>query len=285
MYLAVCTIQRNNAEKIREWIVYHSLVGVSHFYYMAHMCEDNTKEVLEQLISEGYNIIYCEVNDLLQWYTCQIQFYNQIYNNFGHNHKWMAFIDADEFLVPVKKENNLIDILQKYEEKKLSALGVYWVCYGTSGHILEPSGLVIENYKYRMKYNHQLPNHYTHVPNKHIKSIVKCGLQNVECYPGNMHIFQTPDGTFDELLRPFDLEKPYWFYDYDREPSHTEIRINHYATMSLESSIKKARFRINAYSANFNIQSETEWIRNFDINDEYDDIMDRFVPLVKEKML
>lgn len=282
MNLAICTIQRNNAQDIREWIIYHSIVGVSKFYFLSHMSEDNTKEVIFQLISEGYDIEYSELDETSgeNWYPIQVNFYKNTYKQNYFKHNWMAFIDGDEFLVPVK-ENNLLDVLKKYENQSLEALGVHWVCYGSSGNVFNKKGLIIENYKYRMQFNHRLYSDNHHRPNMHIKSIVKCIYSNLECYGENMHIFKLD--TRDELLRPFNLDPPYWFYDYPREPSFSEIRINHYYTKSLQHFMQnKFRYDKKVFKEDDSYY-ETLW-KDFDINHVYDNIMSDYVPLVKEKM-
>ncbi len=281
MYLAVCTIQRNNGKYIREWIIYHSLVGVSKFYFLCHKPEeDNTSEIIAQLISEGYDIDYNIINDGIDWYPIQIGWYNETYKKHNHKHKWMAFIDGDEFLIPVK-ENNLPDVLKKYEDQPLQALGVYWACYGSSGRVFEDDKLITESNKYRMEFNHRLQSNNHSRPNMHIKSIVKCGLDNVECYPGNMHIFNVD--TKDELMRPFDLDPPYWFYDYDRDPSHSEIRINHYVLKSLQHYIEN-RVRFEKQTFGISNNELTRYWLDWDMNDVYDDIMDKYIPQILEKI-
>jgi hypothetical protein len=283
MYLAVCTIQRNNAKDIREWIIYHSIVGVSKFYFLSHMSEDNTKEVIFQLISEGYNIEYFELDESSEenWYPIQVNFYKNTYEKNYHNHKWIAFIDGDEFLIPVK-EHNLPDVLKKYENQSLEALGVYWSCYGSSGHLFNQDGLIVETYKHRMELNHRIHSDNYSRPNMHIKSIVKCNNPHLECYEENMHIFNLD--TKDELLRPFDINPPYWFYDYPRDPSYSEIRINHYYSKSLQHFIEnRVRYNKKAFKQTDQYY-ETLW-KDYDVNDVYDDIMDKYVPLIKEKII
>jgi hypothetical protein len=283
MYLAICTMQRNNAKNIREWVIYHSIVGVSKFYFLSHASEDNTEEVIFQLISEGYDIEYSELNDNAEgnWYSIQVNFYKNTYEKNYHKHRWISFIDGDEFLIPVK-ENNLPDVLKKYEDQSLEALGVYWVCYGSSGHLFNQEGLIVETYKHRMELNHKLYSNSLYRPNMHIKSIVKCNNTHLEVYGENMHIFKID--TKDELLRPFDIDPPYWFYDYPREPSCSEIRINHYYSNSLQHFIEnRVKYNKKAFG-DTNRYYETLW-KDFDINDVYDNIMDKYIPLIKEKML
>lgn len=49
MKIAVCTIQRDRARWLREWVVFHSLVGVSKFYIYLHRCVDDSEWVVKEL--------------------------------------------------------------------------------------------------------------------------------------------------------------------------------------------------------------------------------------------
>lgn len=51
--LVACTMLRNEAAYVREWIVYHLLVGVEHFYLYDNDSTDNTAEVLAPFVAKG----------------------------------------------------------------------------------------------------------------------------------------------------------------------------------------------------------------------------------------
>ena len=217
MRLGICTIQRNRAKWLKEWVIFHHIVGISIFYIYLHKCTDNSKEVLESL-QKIFKIHIFEVND--ETFRPQLVAYQHAYSEFGHSIDWMAFIDGDEFLFP-STANTLIEVLKEYQYEKLSALAVYWQCFGSSKHIKDPNGLLIEDYQYKAKLDF--------IGNRHIKSIVKGGQGSYCTTTENSHLFNTIYGTFDELLRPIDKGLMNTLF-----PSHEKIRINHYATQSLE---------------------------------------------------
>src|SRR3990167_2033923 len=161
MLIGITTIQRNRAPWIKEWIAFHYLVGFRKFYIYLHKCTDDTEKILTKL-KEKFDIQIIIVSSALEW--PMMECYSDSYARFGNEVDWMAFIDGDEFLFPVKDKSMEI-ALKKYSGKKISALGVYWSCFGSSGHIKEPKGLIIENYKYRAEDNYS--------NNRHIKSIVR----------------------------------------------------------------------------------------------------------------
>ncbi len=213
MKLGITTIQRDRAPWIKEWVVFHYLVGFRKFYIYLHNCSDNTEGILKELKDKFDIKIFIVAPDME---NPQLKCYQKAYEEFGAEVDWMAFIDGDEFLFPTS-DKSMNNALKKYSDLNISALGVYWVCFGSSGHIEEPKGLIIENYKYRALDGYE--------NNRHIKSIVRGDIRG-SVQPVSPHLFQTPLGTFDENLRP--IIKGWTDY----EPTYENFRINHYVTQS-----------------------------------------------------
>ncbi len=266
MRLGICTIQRNRAKWLAEWVAFHHLVGCTHFYIYLHKCTDNSKQVVVQL-QQHFNIQCFELGDDVD--RPQLAAYQHCYQSFGHEIDWMAFIDGDEFLFPTQADN-LQTALQPYTYEKMSALGVYWQCFGSSGHIQEPEGLVTENYVHRAPLSFE--------PNRHIKSIVK-GSQGEYCTSaGNAHVFNTIHGTYDELLRPVSQG-----FMRDLEPSYAHFCINHYATQSYDFYL---HFKQNsgAADASASVVRTHQWWETYDRNEEVSHAIDRFIPELKRKL-
>jgi hypothetical protein len=79
----------------------------------------------------------------------QLNAYNDAINRFYKESKYIAFIDADEFLYSLDKNYNVkSQILSIFEEfPKASGLAINWRMFGSSGHIHKPSnGGVIDNF-------------------------------------------------------------------------------------------------------------------------------------------
>jgi len=191
----------------------------------------------------------------------QLVSYQHAYNNFGHEIDWLAFIDGDEFLYPTES-NNLQDVLINYSYEKLSALGVWWTLFGSSGHIKEPAGLIIENYQARAPLSFE--------NNKHIKSIVR-GHQGSHFSVGpNAHIFNTIYGTKDEKLRSIDTG-----YIPSLMPSWSNIRINHYVCQSL-NYFKEFKQNSGSADAGASAIRSDEWWNIHNRNEEVDYTILRF---------
>lgn len=263
MKIGICTIQRNRGKWIREWVAFHHVVGITHFYIYLHRCTDNSKEIVAEL-QKSFNIQCFEVNE--DTARPQLVAYEHAYQTFGHEIDWMAFIDGDEFLFP-SRDTSLESVLQEFQYQKLSALAVYWQCFGSSGHISDPNGLVIEDYTQRARLDF--------LANKHIKSIVKGG-QGPHCSSaGNAHLFNTIYGTVDELMRP--IHKG--LMD-ELNPSYEKIRINHYVCQSYEYFKSFKQHSGSADAGAESIRSE-EWWNTHNRNDEVDNDILRYLPLVK----
>lgn len=262
MQLGITTIQRDRAPWIKEWIAFHYLMGFRKFYFFAHNCKDNTDEILTGL-KKHFDIKIFKLSS--ESNILALKCFQASYDNFGAKIDWMAFIDGDEFLFPTT-DTSMESALNKFSGKNISALGVYWSCFGSSGYKKEPSGLIIENYKYRA--NDSYPN------NRHIKSIVRGGQSGVKV--SGTHTFITPFGTYDENSRPIING----FTDY--EPTYNKLRINHYVCQSRSYYLnwKKNSGFIDCDGDRFRVRTE-DWWKEHNKNDVFDNSMDKFIMPLK----
>lgn len=137
--IIICGIFKNEARFLKEWIEYHELVGVEHFYLYNNNSTDNYKEVLEEYINRG-------IVTLIEWpiEQGQIQAYKHFSDNYWNESQWVSFLDIDEFYVP-KKDKTLLEWIKRND--KFPVLLVYWKMFGTSGHsIHDDTKLCIEQY-------------------------------------------------------------------------------------------------------------------------------------------
>ena len=265
MKLAVVSIQRNRGKWLKEWILFHHLVGVSSFYIYLHKCTDNSQEILA-LLAKTIDIKIHNVSDDLK--QPQLASYNHAYKTYGNKADWLGFIDGDEFLYPTQSDS-LIDVLETYQYADISALGVYWQCFGSNGHIEDPDGLIITDYTKRAP--------LTFESNSHIKSIVR-GFQGTHCQAGpNSHMFNTILGTFDELLRPVQFGLTHY------NPSYQHFCINHYACQSYEF-YKTFKMNSGAADAGANLIRSESWWSTYDRNDEVDLNILRFEKKIRNLM-
>ena len=265
MRLGICTIQRNRGPWIVEWIAFHYLMGFRHFYFFAHRCTDQTADILAHLQRRLDIKAFVLADDVDR---PQLQAYQYAYENFGQEVDWMAFIDGDEFLFPTKSQT-LVTPLTKLDDGRMSALGVYWSCFGSNDFFLEPPGLITENYRYRA------PDDFSR--NAHIKSIVRGGLGDAVRVSSNAHIFITPNGTFDENHTL--ISNGYT----DNSPSWKDVRINHYVCQSKSYFTSFKQTSGNADAGPLYVRSN-DWWTDHDRNDVHDQSLERFYPELRSLM-
>jgi predicted O-linked N-acetylglucosamine transferase (SPINDLY family) len=262
--IAIASIQRDRGPWIVEWLAFHMLVGFNQFYIYSHKCVDDMTYKLQKL-SQHYPIA---VHEISSDDRPQLVCYQHAYNAYGSQVDWMAFIDGDEFLFPTS-QMQIGDTLAEYEDMDLSAIAAFWKCYGSSGHIIEPQGLIVENYPRHSSQNFPL--------NRHVKSIIKGRQEDV--IASASHVFQTPRGTYDELLRPINhgLMK-------DLEPSYEKFRINHYTTQSWEFFCNKKK-NIGAADFDSNYVRPDDWYPRHDRNECDDGASYNFLVPLKLKVI
>src|SRR5205085_10187152 len=139
----------------------HRLIGVEHFYLYNDHSQDNFREVLQLYIQAG----------IVELFNCPEKTQLRIDHNIKQKKryvdavkrakgvsKWVAFIDIDEFIFPVK-DKALPKFLSRYEE--YGAVTVNWQIFGTSYvEQLRKDQLMIEQLILRaetdFKYNHDV---------------------------------------------------------------------------------------------------------------------------------
>jgi hypothetical protein len=262
MKLAITTIQRNRAPWVEEWVAFHYLIGFRKFYFFAHRCVDDTLQVLFRLRNFFDIEILLVPGDLER---PQLPAYGHAYKQFGAEVDWMAFIDGDEFLFPTVADD-LRQVLEPYARSDISALGIFWLCFGSNGHIDEPAGLITENYIRRA------PDNF--MANRHVKSLVRGGLAESFRVSPNPHIFYTPKGTFDELMRPVTRGVE------DMSPTHQYLRINHYVCQSLKYFKNIKQPSGTADGGQLMIRPDSWWTTH-DRNEVVDTTISRFLPALK----
>lgn len=136
--LALAAIFRDEAPYLKEWIEYHKIVGVSKFFLYNNLSTDHYLEVLLPYIKTGeveltdWGKDYAR-GDYAHWIQIQVSAYQDALVKVRKmGFKWLAVIDADEFIVPVHHAN-LIEFLQEQcKSPHIGGVCGRWVFFGTS---------------------------------------------------------------------------------------------------------------------------------------------------------
>ena len=263
--LAIGAIFRDEASYLKEWIEYHLLVGVDHFYLYNNLSSDDYKQVLEPYIKKGlveltnWSFAYERIS---RWSPIQCSAYSEILQKASGKAKWLAIIDIDEFIVPLK-EDNLRTALAEYEN--YGALGVNWQMFGTANvqkipanrHLIET--LLLKG-----------PVDYT--DNIHVKCIVRPERTSSCESPHYCHLqrgYVQVNTNKEIFMGPF---SPYVASD--------KIVINHYWTRDIDYLKQKKIARRNAWQEG----EEGVMQRANQLNQVEDRAIVRFAPQLRKKI-
>jgi SAM-dependent methyltransferase len=211
--IAICVTVKNEAPYLLEWIAYHRSIGIHHFLIYENESTDNTLELLEDL--EKSDIVTC-----IKWQTqpntnIQRLAYIDAVERLRGKFEWVAFIDADEFIV-LKNHDNIESFLSAYDD--VAGIAVNWKLFGSSGHVEKTNDLVIERFKKCAVSNHK--KHYC------VKTLAKVDLiRKIQ-----IHTCGFPDSALyvypDRTLYPQEMGGR------GSHITHNDIQINHYCTKS-----------------------------------------------------
>lgn len=271
--LSIVAIVKNERD-ILEWIAFHQVVGVEHFYIYDNESTDGLKEKLAPYIEAGIcTYIYYPGRNV------QREAYLDCIRKFRNETKWLAVIDGDEYLLPVEENKSLVDVIHDIENiyegmrykpmgAQIGAIGVNWRVYGTSFHEERMKGLCIENYTYRAQDGC--------AENAHVKCIVNpCVVTGIN----TVHDFIYQEHYFCISEKGSIIDGP-WFPD----GMCTRLRINHYHSKSLQEyryKLEKRGWCDGDWKVN--VEERLRAAAN-EYNEVYDDIMNRWIPAVKESL-
>ena len=126
--LAIVAILKNEAPYIKEWIDYHVLAGVDHFYLYDNESDDNLKDILQPYIKNGI-VDY----EFISGKCAQMAVYNDAVKKYKFSCRYMAFIDIDEF-IKISDNRSIKELLEEIINKNpnISALVIHRYDFGSN---------------------------------------------------------------------------------------------------------------------------------------------------------
>ena len=234
--VSICAIFRDEAPYLREWIEFHKIVGVDHFYLYNNFSTDAYQEVLRPYIENG------DVT-LTEWPYPQGQMsaYRDCIERYREETQWIGFIDIDEFVVP-KKMDTIYEFLKPFSRR--AAVLIYWRFFGSSGFLeRDTARLVTEDFTVSWP-------KYTDIG----KCFYNTNFEIRKDFPGDMHLLY---GKYKKVtLPPVNLfGKSVLFGRHWTVHADFPIQINHYYTKSWEEYQNKKKrgdafFEINQHIDN-----------------------------------
>jgi hypothetical protein len=257
--LSLIACIKNEGPYIGEWIEYHKAVGVTKFYIYDNDSTDHVKDILNKYINTGeveYYHIHGNGKQLDAYYDGLCKCRNKT--------KYAAFIDLDEFIVPVRENTTIQESVAQIMQldKEAGGIAVNWYVYGSSGYKEKPEGSVTGSYLYRADEKAEV--------NKCIKTIC-----NPRLIKGFLH---SPHYPVYRNRRTYSINENGKVIKGSLNPfpdnSYEKMRINHYYCKS-EAECRAKFSRGLADDDNHEKRKWDQFVR-FDRNEIYDDIMMRY---------
>lgn len=162
--LGLFAIVKDEAPYLEEWIAHHHATGVTHFFIADNGSTDGSRQILQRLQKNGI----CRVVEfsVSAGQPPQLAAYQLLANRFASEVHWMAFIDADEFIITDETFASIPDFLATFEPRhEIGAIALNWACFGSAGRLHYEQGFVVRQFDQRAE-QHTLINH-------HYKSLVR----------------------------------------------------------------------------------------------------------------
>ena len=220
--IAICAIFKDEAPFLLEWVAFHKMIGVDLFFLYDNGSTDGGADII-RASNFARNVV------LIPWQDRpgQLSAYNHFRVHCAPHFTWVAFIDIDEFIMPVAG-GSIRDIVMRPMYQPFAAILLQWRVFGPSGHHSRPDGLVIENYTRRM------PDYDS--TSRHIKSLVRCDrLLSIDYTPHAAECSGPHCNTRGEAVLPYAIQPT---------ECHEAMVVNHYFTKSFEDwQLKRQRGR------------------------------------------
>ena len=252
----VCAV-KNEAEDLLEWLHFHRLAGVDHFYLYDNESTDETRTVIKSFPWPDMITYHYVEGDF-----GQIRAFHHAIDSYRNSSEWCAFIDADEFLYPIEGDS-IKDVLK--DVSSAPAVAVYWLNFGSNGHKERPQGLCIKSFTRRAP--DDFPDHYV------MKSIVRPDAIVAYLHPHQSLVlgcYVQEDGT---PIFPIGGRCSV--------PKRRRLAINHYYTKSRQQLLKKRERGRPLGEGDPERIRAMEFFTLRDRNDVEDSTIQKFLPELK----
>ena len=142
---AAVSFMKNTSAHVEEWLNYHLLAGVDHFYIYDNDSLDNLEKTLQPYIDAGIvtYIFYSGVNK-------KIAAYNDAVKNFKFECRYMTFLDCEEFILP-RKNQSVVEVTDEILSDKDNVGGVELnsFSYNSGAQAGNVEGSLLDNLKRR----------------------------------------------------------------------------------------------------------------------------------------
>jgi hypothetical protein len=258
MKIGVCLYVRDEERHIAEWLAYQDAVGFDTCFVYDNGSVDRTRSIAERM-GQFQDVRVQDWN--VKGPVVQHHAYDHCVKTHGREFDWLAFLDADEFVVPHTSES-VGGLLEGFPTA--AAVAVNWSCFGSNGKITAPD-LQISAFTRRGLRSFSANRHYKTFarPSEYIHMI-------------NPHLVHTHGAYMnsDGAVLPKEEQR-----GLSHVPSHERCQINHYFVRSKQQWAAKV-----ARGYQDNAKRTLEQFTQYDKNDIIDTSALRFLAAVQQKL-
>jgi hypothetical protein len=268
--LSIAAIVKDEASSLLEWVAFHRVMGAHHFFLADNESTDGTTELLQRLESLGIVTRFAFPTPING--NAQMPAYSLLLEHARGACDVVAFIDADEFMLPTDDAPSLLPFLERhFSDPDVSAVGLNWANFGSSHELFAGEGLVIDRFTCRAKRLFGV--------HHHIKTMAR-PERIIEMV--NPHYAKLKSGRYLYSNGNDIDDHPRHGRGLTRHISWSGARINHYATKSLEEFLL-GKSRRGSATKKSRVKHKSYFIRH-DRNEESCLLARRFVPAVIQEM-
>lgn len=138
--VCIVAILKGEEAFLDEWIVYHRMTGIDHFF----LYDDDPLFPLKQFLQP-----YCEFVTVFNWHGMdaamdglmnQTKAYIHAVHHYTYQYDWVIFLDGDEFII-LRKHKSVHEFLAEFD-RNCSAVSLNWHEFGHNGFYEDPPGLI-----------------------------------------------------------------------------------------------------------------------------------------------
>ena len=258
--LAIVAIMKNEGHYLKEWLDYHLLAGVDHFYLYNNDSSDNYREVLAPYV-EADLVTLTDLSGRLAMYPA----YDDAVKKHRFACRYMAFVDLDEFIYPKNTTATIAATLDAILKNfpGASGLTVNWQLFGSNGEqIPDYTRGALERFTRRAPVDWVVPIPHRDIPggNAQIKTVANprkiyffCSAHCPVYFEGGYSVNERGGRVDSYYNKPVTAEK---------------IALNHYNVKSRQEHRDKI---LRGCVDQKNPYLDDEWFNLYDRNEVFDD--------------
>ena len=270
MKVALCCIGRMENRYILEYVEYYKQLGVDKIFIYDNNYdgEEHFEDVIQQYINEGL----VDIIDFRNKSICQLEAYQDCYDNHKDEYDWLCFFDIDEYLTFSDEKMNIHNFLSQKIFDNFLMIHINWKVYDDNNLVYYEDKPLRERFrtpKTPFEFNHT----YKFPENDHIKSIIR-GKMEIK-WSSTPHTPLGIKNCCDANGKECDPNSPFNKFNFD------SAWLNHYQTKTIQEwmDIKTKRgypdgnkdyfLKNDAISKFFKVNKKTKEKLNFLKENEY----------------